>query len=463
MEIRKLYMENFFGKEALKQFFFNGIAQKTGKGIDKISPNKFSKDLDKNLLEICKKIESDSYKFSPYLEYLRLKGRDRKPRTISIPTTRDKIVLTALKEYLHDIFNDCVNRKLPNQYIKLLKETISNENYSNYAKLDIKNFYESIDHKILLEQIAIRVKDPIIMNLIRRSIMTPTMARIVSREERKKRINRKGVPQGLPVSNIMANIYLASFDSLKLPNNTKILRYVDDIFIQSDQNNLKTIIENSISHSLTELGLKLNCEKTKYGDINIDGVEYLGYYLKGKLITVKNSNIDNFIQSLASKFTWFKNGSQNSALIPDWLSNDINLFKKRFIEELNEKITGAKSEKKRYGWLFYFLEIEDLELLFKLDRIVSKFFQQLEHFEHQKPKAVKSFVRAFYEIRHNGGGNYILDYDKYSSIESMKSYLFEYGQINNNKDYTDKEIKQLFYKLRSRRLFNLKEDAKRES
>ena len=57
-----------------------------------------------------------------------------------------------------------------------------------------------------------------------------------------------------------------------------------------------------------------------------------------------------------------------------------------FIEDLNEKITGALSEQKRYGWLLYFAEINDMQLLHKLDGIIRGFFRRLADFDYQPPR-----------------------------------------------------------------------------
>ena len=75
-----------------------------------------------------------------------------------------------------------------------------------------------------------------------------------------------------------------------------------------------------------------------------------------------------------------------------------------FIEELNEKITGAKSKSKNYGWLFYFVEMDDKSLLFKLDNVIERMIIDSKVFK-SRPNNLKKLVRSFFEIKYNNGGN----------------------------------------------------------
>ncbi|MEC4818039.1 MAG: RNA-directed DNA polymerase, partial [Scytonema sp. PMC 1069.18] len=58
----------------------------------------------------------------------------------------------------------------------------------------------------------------------------------------------------------------------------------------------------------------------------------------------------------------------------------VESLKEIFITNLNEKITGAISEERKYGWIFYFNAINDVSLLYKIDNIIAGFFKRLEDF-----------------------------------------------------------------------------------
>src|SRR5688500_5749547 len=104
----------FFKENYLQQIFNDRLAKSRSKGLDKISALTVK---EKNLLNfelISRKCRSGNYRFTPYLELLKVKRRDSFPRMISIPSIRDKVVLLSLKEYLHSKFSNRVKRRLPN-------------------------------------------------------------------------------------------------------------------------------------------------------------------------------------------------------------------------------------------------------------------------------------------------------------------------------------------------------------
>jgi retron-type reverse transcriptase len=114
--MKKKYADQF-SYTNLESCFDKKVAKVKSKGIDKKSANSFKKDKENELKILEKKIQSGTFTFSPYLELLRVKRRDANPRMLSLPTIRDRIVLSTLKEILHIEFSDCVNKSLPNSYI----------------------------------------------------------------------------------------------------------------------------------------------------------------------------------------------------------------------------------------------------------------------------------------------------------------------------------------------------------
>ena len=94
-----------------------------------------------------------------------------------------------------------------------------------------------------------------------------------------------------------------------------------------------------------------------------------------------------------------------------------------FIIELNERITGAISEKKRYGWIAYFSQISDLTLLHKLDSMVVSLFARLPDFDRKPPNSLKTFARSYYEMKFNPSGGYVKNYDVISTRTEKLSFL----------------------------------------
>ncbi|WP_299107191.1 reverse transcriptase domain-containing protein [uncultured Tenacibaculum sp.] len=389
---------------------------------------------------------------------MKLKGRNKIPRAISIPTIRDRVVLLALKEYLHEFFSDQVNRKRPNAYVKDIKKYINaNKKEKHFVKLDIKTFYDSIDHDILLDMLKGANLDPLAINLVESAIKNPTVPINTRKEEYSKHTPTIGVPQGTSISNILAQVYLQNLDKTIDKRTYFYSRYVDDILLINDEPFSKFRL-NNLKKVVNELNLTLHEDKEEQGLLS-DSFDFLGYSIQDYNISIANKNVELFIRRIAGKFTWFKNGIERPSTRPKWLLTDNDRYKEVFLEELNESITGIISEDKNYGWLFYFSEMNDQSLLFKIDKIINNFFEQLEPFDYKAPIGLKKLVRTFFAIKHKNNINYISNYSDYDTIRKKRNFLEFRGYIDPENDYKDWEINILFKKYRNKQLRYVESDV----
>lgn len=451
-----MILDTYFDVEHLTELYNKRLSNSNAKGIDKMNSLSFKKNLEQEIAIIHRKVLSGAYLFSPYIETLKLKGRNKIPRIISIPTLRDRIVLLTLKEILHEIFPENVSRKLPNSYIRDIKKylLIPSGNHS-FVKLDIEKFYVSINRSILIEKLNKKKVDHRIISLIEQAISTPSIPVNTRKSKYNSFITEKGVPQGLSISNVLAQIYLNELDAIIDKRQYFYRRYVDDILILNDSA-ISNFRYNNIKKVLDEVDLFLNDEKTEKG-LTANGFTYLGYKISTNNISIADANVELFVRRMAGKFTWFKNGLHNKNRRPTWLVED-DRFKEVFIEELNEAITGIISTSKNYGWLFYFSEMNDESLLFKIDKIIANFFVTLEIFDLRAPKNLKRISRAYKVIKHKGNKNYISNYDDYDSIRKKRNYLIFRGKIDPDLIYTDSLVESLFEKFRTKQIKKIEKD-----
>lgn len=443
-------IENYFKEEYLTTLYNLKLSSSNSKGIDKQNSIGFNKNKKNEISIISRKVLNETYKFSPYIEILKLKGRKSLPRMISIPTLRDKLTLLAIKNILHKAFPECVNRELPNKYIRDIKAYIANSNInSSFLKLDIKKFYDNIRHDILIEMLKKKDLDSRIISIIQAAISTPTVPLNSNKRIYDSLIPKIGIPQGLSISNILAQIYLSEIDSIFIKRKYFYKRYVDDILIINHED-ISKYREKNITEILNKLGLKLNIDKRDKNLLS-NGFSFLSYKIYDNKITVSDRNIELLIQRIAGKFTWFKNGIRDINKRPKWLYDD-ERFKDVFIEELNEKITGIISSSKNYGWLFYFSEITDEALLFKIDKIISGFFKTLDIFENKAPKSLKRLSRTFKIIKHRNNINYICNFDNYKTFRTKRRYLIYRGKIDSELNYSDKEINDFFERFKKQQI-----------
>lgn len=428
-------LDEVFAVEILQKAYSTKVSKKASRGIDGTTLRNF--DHAKEINIINSKCISGNYKFSPYLQKLLLKGKGKHPREISIPTMRDQLVLFVLKEYLHCIFPECINTILPNKYIRdicsYLGSQLGNQTLC-YSKFDVIDFYGSLNHELLISMLKTRIESPAVIDLLIAAFQNITVPATAKKESYKtyKNVTQKGIPQGLSISSILANIYISELDT-KFPEIvSKYFRYVDDILIFNAGENkqcIKPVLEGYLAKLL------LNVHSTKTCCKNVDPFfDYLGYRFEYPKISVKQSNIDKFINSIARKFTLFKTKKYEVLRNHKWMTPE--LYIQVFIEELNLRITGAITDKKRYGWIFYFIEMNDLTLLQMIDNVIRKFFMECEDTNWKVPENLKTLNRSYFEAKHKPFGNYIHNYDKYITTQEKLDYLIKMGKIDKNSDQT---------------------------
>jgi len=432
-----------FRKKSITEACYSYLSFDVARGIDNIGYNAFMKSLDENIEVIYRKVNSGDYTFSPYKEKLIVKSKLSYPRVISIPTVRDKVVLKLLQFILKEVYSE-INAKLPQVYIQELKDNIHKFDY--FIKLDISNFFGSISHGILLDKLSKKIKSDKIANLIKNAITNPTIIGGAIKKEYNR--ETRGVPQGIPISNILAQIYLQDIDKkYESRNDIKYIRYVDDILILCQKKDYIKI-SSEIQYELEGiLNLKINREKTVMNEISYDNnFAFLGYkygVLKnGKMgLTVKEENKAKFENSLVSIFMKY--------------INDDKVSPEQLIFTLNNKITGSISKKVdekndreyKYGWLFYFSQIDDIGLLFHFDNLIQKFLGKYEKCKSIDRSEIKYFVKAFFEIRYNIKNTDYIHKPDTLSINQKKEILVRVFKISEIRLSSNEIIDKLYYKF----------------
>lgn len=474
----KALFEKIFSMQNIEMKYNKSFHQKRAVGIDGITKDLFSQRKDKEFETIHKKCLNGTYRFTPYLEVLVLKGRNKFPRMIAVPTLRDQLVLSLLKDFLHHkkCFNDCLQNKLPNQIIEEInKFSVSVADYS-FLKTDISGFYDNIEREILMNALRKRIQDKEILTLIFKAIVNPIVPKDYQKKLTNSYLTAKGVPQGLAISNILSDIYMCEFDGKISSMADCYVRYVDDILVMYDKRK-ELRVKQRMKSLLTMLSLQMNEGKTITGS-KATGYEFLGYVFKGDKITVRKSTLDSFMQSLASMFRNEQLHVESSLKkheermitfrgrqhqVPKLTKE---LYKTIFLEEVNEKLTGALApgksarEFKRYGWIFYFSKINDIKVLAHIDAFVRELFNRSDLFEHTVPSQLKSIIMAHrkinYRLKYKYDG-YIHDYSAYSTINDKLKYIQFRMQLH-EPSYKKERIEELFNELMNKKLKRLHAD-----
>ena len=341
--------------------------------MDRITPKKFEENLEDNIEIVIRKVNNDSYHFTRYKQLLFVKSASKPPRSVCVPTLRDKLTISSLNELINGVYgNDC-KTQMPQIIIDDIIKKVNS--YEYFIKLDIKGFYAAISQEKLLVKLKRKIRKKEIINLIEKAIKTASISYPV--KDTIPRVERKrGIPEGLPISNALANIYMMDLDKkYSGKDNISYYRYVDDILILVNKNDFDSV-KKEIAGDIEKLKLEFN-EKKDEGFVE-QGFEYLGYRINSWMVTVRRSGVLKIEQSIEDLFRAIRN---NNIKYIQW--------------KINLKITGFILEKKKYGWLFFYSQITDLTLLFHLDDVVRKL---IERYGLNGKIKIKRFVRTYAEM-----------------------------------------------------------------
>lgn len=443
-----------FSPTAFSEVFTSRFARARSKGIDRLSGFQFAQRSVVALTVTSYKCVNGSFRFSPYLEALKLKGRGKAPRVVGIPTIRDRVVLHQLNAFLKTVFPECIPANIANGYVRQIAADIPlrapNETFVYGG--DIKNFYDAIPRERMVKVLEKRITVPAALDLIRRAIATPTVTKNSSRTRRSTGGLERGVPQGLSISNLLAAIYLHSVDAeMRRSFNVSYFRYVDDILIYGARNDVEKA-KASLKARLQRRGLSLHAAGS--GKAHFAALEepfgYLGYLFNSPTITVRESTVERLLQSLSAQFSSFSHNKDRRLEKHAYLN--IERLKEIFLLELNDRITGAISENQRFGWIAFFSQINDLTLLHRLDNAVSAMFERLPEFDRRSPPGLKRFARAFFEIKYRPNGSYVRNYDTNDTPVRMLQFLVERGRVAPTEMLTDQQIANRYQSYLARAL-----------
>ncbi|RQU78506.1 reverse transcriptase [Burkholderia cenocepacia] len=427
-----------FSISSLRSIYVERIQNSNAIGIDRTPPRALRRRLKEELSIINKKARDGSYKFTPYKEKLISKGAMSLPRVISIPTARDRVTLRALSELLSKVFPEAV-MEIPQVKIDRLVKSLMSGKFYEFVKIDLRQFYPSVPHANLKKKIRSRIRKPEILSLIDGAITTPTVPE--KRGGQGAKPSAAGVPQGLAISNLLAEIFLLDFDKqMSLMSGISYERYVDDILVLCAAGESRRLAGEMIER-LEALGLRphqLDEEgsKTKCGRID-EEFDFLGYRSCGNGLVVREQSIHKFEASLAGICTAYRH-KLLAAKKPADKVRALGICEWR----LNLRITGCIFQGRRLGWVFYFSQITNTSPLRAVDNTVESL---LRRFSLDGKIKVKRLLKTLYESRRTDkrGHRYIPNFDTMTVDEQRKILATLLGATRVG-TLSDEKVSQLF-------------------
>ena len=266
------------------------VSNKGAGGVDRMSAEQWRAKEDVHIAQLRKGLMNDSYRSKPVRRsYVPKPGSDKK-RALGIPVVRDRVCQQATHNVLMPVFegyfHDSSHGFRPGRSTRTAArqvEQLRRLGYRDVLDLDIKGFFDHVDHEILLRLVRQVVKDRRVLGLIRGWLKAGVL------EEGNIRYQTSGTPQGGVISPLLSNVYLTVLDNALEDKGHRFVRYADDVLVmcRSEQEALEALSETR--SILSRLKLELNEQKTQISSFRA-GFDFLGYHFgrRGRTVASKS-------------------------------------------------------------------------------------------------------------------------------------------------------------------------------
>jgi RNA-directed DNA polymerase len=239
-----------------------GAANRGAAGVDRVSVQRFARQAPRYLAEVGQELRDGSYRPGPARRVYIPKGPGA-TRPVGSATVKDRIAQAAVKLVVEPIvereFLPCSFGFRPGRSSKDAVRVVDGLLKSGYrwvGDLDCENYFDSIPKEPLLAQVAERVSDGPLVQLVQRFLDQDIL------DEGKRGTPSTGTAQGSVLSPVLANLYLHPLDHLVSHAGYRIVRYADDAVILC-QTQAEAEAALALVHAWTARnGLRLHPEKT---------------------------------------------------------------------------------------------------------------------------------------------------------------------------------------------------------
>ncbi len=258
-------------------------ANKGAPGIDGVTVENFPGTFRELWPQIRSSLFEGTYAPSPVLRVEILKP-DGSKRPLGIPTVLDRVIQQAIAQVMGRIFDPLFSEsscgfrpgRSAHDGVRRVKQFIG-QGYTVAVDTDLSKFFDKVDHDVLMVRVSRQIKDKRVLKLIGKYLRAGVMV------NGSLQATPAGVPQGGPLSPLLANILLDDLDKELEKRGHRFVRYADDFIIMVKSQRAGNRVMTSIRKFLErKLRLQVNEKKSKVAPVKECG--FLGFvFVNGKI------------------------------------------------------------------------------------------------------------------------------------------------------------------------------------
>ncbi len=290
--------ERVLQRDNLKSAWNRVRANKGAAGIDGMTIDEFL-DWAKSggWRSVVSELETGRYRPSP-VRRVEIDKPDGGIRQLGIPTVIDRVIQQAIAQVLTPIFDPGFSNnsfgfrpgRNGQQAVKQVQGIIK-EGHRFAVDVDLSKFFDRVDHDLLMTHLGYKVKDKRLLRLVSHYLRAGVIDNQFFSE------SREGVPQGGPLSPLLANILLDSLDKELEKRGHRFARYADDFTILVKSRRAGERVLRSISQYL-QSRLKLVINTTKSHVVKTNESRFLGFTFRRGRIHWHSKTLHKFKQEI---------------------------------------------------------------------------------------------------------------------------------------------------------------------
>jgi RNA-directed DNA polymerase len=320
-------LERVLSRENVQKAWKRVKANKGAPGIDDMSIDNFPELARAQWDRIRDSLLAGTYHPSP-VKRVEIPKPTGGTRPLGIPTVLDRLIQQAMYQVMMPIFDPDFSEfsygfrpgRSAHDAVRKVREYIR-QGYCIAVDMDLSKFFDRVNHDVLMHRVTRKIRDKHLLRLIGKYLRAGVVVKGRLQQ------TREGVPQGGPLSPLLANILLDDLDKELEKRGHKFVRYADDfvILVQSERAGLR--VKESITHFLErKLKLKVNQDKSQVS--STDYIDFLGFTFKGNNIRWSDKAFREFkrrVKRLTGR-SWFVSMEYRFKKLAQYLRGWMNYF-----------------------------------------------------------------------------------------------------------------------------------------